>query len=445
MGRSWKKWIFDVKTKLLNRKLYNRHLTIEKVLASNDHLGILEINFNKRKTLVDYAVKHSTFYKNKYANVFKDSAEIRTEKDFTKLPILTREELGENFNSITADNVRKNDFYKMSTSGSTGPAISVLHDKRFPVAPTQWRLLQWWGIRPYDNKAFIYRYPRTMLKKVLNTLLWWPTKRIFLAGTEMDERHMRKFAKAINKTKPILLQGYVDVVYEFALFLLDNELQIHAPKAVWVTSGPLTQQQRLTMQKAFEAPVYDQYGNTEIMYVAAECNKQNGLHILHDMVYVECVDDNNKPVPLNTLGKLLLTDLHNFAFPLIRYEIGDYGRLLSRECTCGLPLPLMDNVKGRREAVIKTPSGNQLNGDFLATVFDDFPDCIRAYQFLQAKDYSVQLYYIPMQGKDVEAIIAKVIDVMQKNTNGAIKISSKRVKSITKVSGKVPMVLSNIQ
>ena len=107
MGRSWKKWIFDVKTKLLNRKLYNRHLTIEKVLASNDHLGILEINFNKRKTLVDYAVKHSTFYKNKYANVFKDSAEIRTEEDFTKLPILTREELGENFNSITADNVRK--------------------------------------------------------------------------------------------------------------------------------------------------------------------------------------------------------------------------------------------------------------------------------------------------------------------------------------------------
>ena len=431
-----------MKTKLLDRKIFQRHAENEGLMASLDAKALSIFNFEKRKALVAHAVKHSSFYRDKYAPLFTDPAAIRTEEDFTQLPILTREELQLNFGSITADNVRKKDCHKMSTSGSTGPATSVLHDKRFPVAPTQWRLLQWWGIQPYGNKAFIYRYPRTLPTKMLNTLLWWPTKRIFLAGMEMDGEHMRKFARSINKTRPTLLQGYTDVVYEFALFLLDHKIQINAPKAVWVTSGPLTKQQRSTMQQAFGAPVYDQYGSTEVFYVAAECSQQNGLHILHDMVYVECVDENNKPVPPNRLGKLLLTDLNNYAFPLIRYEIGDYGRLLERQCSCGIPFPLMDNVKGRQSSVIKTPSGNPLNVAYLTTLFDEFPDHIRAYQFLQEEDYSVQLCYIPMNGKNVEAIISKVISEMENKTNTEIKISSKKVGSMIKVMGKVPMVLN---
>ena len=279
MGRRWKKLVFDFKTKLLNRKIYQRHLDNEHLLAPKNAQGLYEYNFNKRKELVEHAIKHSTYYKEKYGTLAIDPLKLNFEKDFEELPILTREELRANFEHIISDNVSKKDYYRISTSGSSGPAITVLHDKRVPSAPTQWRLLHWWGITPYEDKAFIYRYPRTILKKVFSTILWWPTKRIFLAGTEMDEDHMYKFVQAINKTKPTLIQGYTDVVYEFALFIVDNKLQIHAPKAVWVTSSPLTKQQRVTMQQAFGAPVYDQYGSTEVLYVAAECSEQKGLHI----------------------------------------------------------------------------------------------------------------------------------------------------------------------
>lgn len=437
-GLGLRKFIFDFKTKILQPKLYRTYITNERRLHSEN---LYEINFNKRRKLVQHAIKHSAYYKEKYGTLAIDPLKLNFEKDFEELPILTREELRANFEHIISDNVLKKDYYKISTSGSSGPAITVLHDKRFPSAPIQWRLLQWWGVQPYENKAFIYRYPRTTLKKIMNTLLWWPTQRIFLAGTEMDEKHMHKFVQAINKTKPSLLQGYTDVVYEFALFVVDNKLQIHVPNAVWVTSGPLTKQQRSTMQKAFGAPVYDQYGSTEVLYVAAECSQQKGMHILQDMVYVECVDENNRPVPPNTMGKLLLTDLYNYAFPLIRYEIGDFGRLLSSKCSCGVPLPLMDNVKSRQDAVIKTPSGVQLNGNFLVSIFDDFPDCIRAYQFMQEKDYSLTLNYIPMNGKNVDAIISEVIHRLKEVSGKEIRILSKQVNQITKINGKAPMVL----
>ena len=155
------------------------------------------------------------------------------------------------------------------------------------------------------------------------------------------------------------------------------------------------------------------------------------------------MDENNRPVPPNTLGKLLLTDLNNYAFPLIRYEIGDSGRLLPGKCNCGKPLPLMDNVKGRQDAVIITPSGIQLNGDFLTGIFDDFPESIRAYQFLQEKDYSLTLYYIPMNRKKVDAIIAEVIFKLKEVSGKEIKILSKRVDQISKINGKAPMVLKS--
>ena len=432
-GLGLRKFIFDFKTKILQPKLYRTYIANERRIHSEN---LYEINFNKRKELVEQAIKHSAYYKEKYAALAMDSLKMQSEKDFEKLPILTREELRHNFDGIIAKNISNKKYYKLSTSGSSGPAITVLHDKRVPSAPTQWRLLQWWGIKPYENKAFIYRYPKTIVSKILNTLLWWPTKRVFLAGTEMDEGHMHDFVQAINKTKPTLLQGYTDVVYEFALFIVDNKLQIHAPKAVWVTSSPLTKQQRVTMQQAFGAPVYDQYGSTEVLYVAAECSQQKGMHILQDMVYVECVDENNRPVPPNTLGKLLLTDLNNYAFPLIRYEIGDFGRLLSSKCSCGMPLPLMDNVKGRVGTLENDVSD-------LSSIFDDFPDSIRAYQFLQEKDYSLTLNYIPMNGKKVDTIIAEVINRLKEVSGKEIKILSRRVDQVSKINGKAPMVLKS--
>ena len=107
MGTRCKKWVFDMKTKLLDRKIFQRHAENEGLMASLDAKALSIFNFEKRKALVAHAVKHSSFYRDKYAPLFTDPAAIRTEEDFTQLPILTREELQLNFGSITADNLRK--------------------------------------------------------------------------------------------------------------------------------------------------------------------------------------------------------------------------------------------------------------------------------------------------------------------------------------------------
>lgn len=438
-GWNLKRAIFDLKTKFLKSRIYDSYSK-----ANNDLLSenIEQLNFERRKEMVAYAVENSLFYAEKYKNK-EGKPVISEESDFLKLPPVTRKDLAENFEKFIVNNAQSRNYRKVTSSGSTGRPVSVLHDKHFPYTTLQWRILDWWGIRPYENQAFIFRYRRPLLKRLGNTLLWWPTKRIFLSGAEMDLNKVRRFVDKINKIKPSLLQGYVDVVYEFALFLLDNNLKIHPPKMVWVTSAPLLERQRKTMEKAFGAPVCDQYGNTEVFTIAAECPEQKGLHIMHDSVHVEVVDHQNKPVPMGETGKILITDLRNRIFPIIRYEIGDRGRLMAQKCSCGIPLPLMDNVRGRQSSTLKTPSGLAVREEHLAILFEKNMQEIREIQLIQKSDYSVEFCYVSSNRK-VNEEIEIILDGLKSKTRNEISIHPKQVEEVQRNGQKKPLIVSQL-
>ncbi len=436
----FKKSIFEAKTKILKPKIYNSYRKANKDLYSNE---INAINFKRRKQLVAHAYSNSIFYKEKYKDVVNE-LDFRVESDFLKLPTVTRDDLANNFEKFVAGDSESDKFKKVTSSGSTGRPVSVLQDPDFPYTTLQWRILDWWGVKPYENQAFVYRYARPKLKSWGNALLWWPTKRAFLAGAEMDLEIAKKFADKINKIKPTLLQGYVDVVYEFALFVLDNDLKIHSPKMVWVTSAPLFENQRKIMERAFGSPVCDQYGNTEVFTIASECPNQNGLHIMHDAVHVEFVDADNQPVPVGQTGKILVTDLRNRVFPLIRYETGDRGKLSDQICDCGIPLPLMDNVRGRQSITLKTPSGLAVRGEHLALLFEKHMKGIRQIQLIQNKDYSVAFCYVADDKVSVDDEVERIMGDLRTKTRGEIQFSSKPVDEIKRKGSKKPLIISQV-
>ena len=441
MRNSFSKMLFSIKTKIFSPKLVGLYQKSNESLQVDD---INALNFKNRQELFKHAFTHSSFYKNKYAHL--DFAEIglTTNKDFLKIPPLTRDELRLNFDQITSNNVKLNKCRKASTSGSTGPSVSVLHDKRHPETPIRWRILDWWGIQPWENQAFIYRFKKPFWERFYNTLMWWPTKRVFLAAANPSKEQLATFVKRFNQIKPSLLQGYVDVVFEFALYLLDNNIKIHPPKMVWVTSAPLFEEQRELMEKAFGAPVCDQYGNTEIMLIAAECPEQNGLHIMQDTVHIEFVDANNQPVPPNTSGKVLLTDLTNFAFPLIRYEIGDEGKYLDHKCTCGRSLPLMDNIKGRQSKQIVTPSGLRIKGEHLMAMFDGHMKPFREIQLQQQPDYSVCILYVPRKAEQCKIEIEEMVQLLKQRARLELTVTHKETEHIKRIGKKSPFIISEL-
>ncbi len=143
---------------------------------------------------------------------------------------------------------------------------------------------------------------------------------------------------------------------------------------VYSTAEVLTDSQRQRMQQAFGCKVFNQYGSREIPNIACECSHGN-MHVFTDMVYLESV-------PLEGENRLLVTSLTNRLMPMIRYDIGDTGRLLDGECGCGLPFPLMEMDMCRQNDLIRTRSGKIIHPSWFNRLLYGQTQ-IRQYQWVQ--------------------------------------------------------------
>ncbi len=417
-------------------------------LLSAEHLepeALTLLNWQKRKDILAFAFEHTTFYREFYEAQGITLEDLKKPDTFSRLPIVTKKEIRSRFDDLIADTAHPAYYYRATTGGSTGTPISVLHDRRPPLETAAWRMMRWWNIEPSDDMAFIYRLRRKFPYSVLNDIMWWPTKRISLDASLMTDASMRDFLRRYESLKPAVLQGYTGAVYEFALFVRDNNLTITPPAAVWVTSAPLSEGQRSIMQTVFGAPVYDQYGTCEVMWLAAECKERNGLHINHDLRYIEFVDEEGKPVPDGEWGRILITDLENKVFPLIRYEIGDMGRRLTRTCPCGVTLPLMDKVRGRITDVVRLPNGTIISGEFLTTIFDDHPEAVAAFQIHQKVDLSITLKCVPGIDPNAKEIIGKAHRNLQIKVGDAVPVTLELVDQIPHDRGKTRFIISEVK
>ena len=116
----------------------------------------------------------------------------------------------------------------------------------------------------------------------------------------------------------------------------EKSLPIRPQVAIMTSAGTLHPLMREKIETAFQCKVFNRYGSREVGDIASECEAHAGLHVFPSGNYIEIVDDQGHPVPNGEEGNILVTNLYNYAMPLIRYYIGDRG-VLSRSdrCACG--------------------------------------------------------------------------------------------------------------
>jgi len=124
----------------------------------------------------------------------------------------------------------------------------------------------------------------------------------------------------------------------------------------------LLQMERELIEEVFFCKVSNRYGCEEVGLIASECEKHNGMHINIDHLYLEFIDEDGKPSPTNSPGKIVLTDFNNRAMPLLRYRVEDVGVPSSRECSCGRGMPLMERLEGRVADFLKKNDGTLVAG-----------------------------------------------------------------------------------
>ncbi|NDI16577.1 MAG: phenylacetate--CoA ligase family protein, partial [Verrucomicrobia bacterium] len=174
-------------------------------------------------------------------------------------------------------------------------------------------------------------------------------------GLLLDYRvDVAEMFRIIIKEKPAYLTTFPSLLREL---LRESNASGVLPQGlleVRSTGEALSTEIRSHCEKLWGAKVSEMYSAAEIGIIAIPCPEQNALHVQSEGVFLEILRDDGTPCASGEEGRVVLTPLHNFVMPLIRYELGDRATL-GIPCSCGRALPVLSTIPGRARDMITTP------------------------------------------------------------------------------------------
>jgi|WetSurMetagenome_2_1015567.scaffolds.fasta_scaffold18574_1 phenylacetate-CoA ligase len=212
-----------------------------------------------------------------------------------------------------------------------------------------------WGA-PSETSA-----ARSHLRRLLN----WVRNYELFDAFDMDEERMACYHRRLSRFKPDILLCYAASLHLFARYLTAEGLKPAYPRKGLITSAEtLTPSMRRDIEAVFGQPVFNRYGSRETGIIAMECERHAGLHVMGLNVLVEVVDADTLQPVRDRPGEVLVTTLHNYGMPLIRYRLGDAAVLSDEPCPCGRPGPIIREVLGRTSEVLRLSSGRVIHGEY---------------------------------------------------------------------------------
>jgi phenylacetate-CoA ligase len=330
----------------------------------------------KLRFILNYAYKNSLFYKNAFKACGVHPDDIYTLNDLKKLPLVTKKDLRTHFLDFVVKGFSEKTCMVETTSGSTGEHIKILHDLQtadyYGVILMRGHLAI--GLKPHHKTVYIRykRLPSNILQKF----------GLFKFYHMHSDVPTNTIADTIKKVNPATINCYPTILHALTNYLSDKEAQQLSLHHIVTWSEQLTLKVREMAEEKFGCPVYDQYGAYEAHSLAFECVKKR-MHINADSLIMEFVKD-GEPVAPGESGDILITSLWNQAMPFIRYKVGDRGVPSDEVCACGRGLPLIENLEGRIEDSLVTPSGEIIIPSRVITLFYPYNE-IDTFQILQKK------------------------------------------------------------
>ena len=134
-------------------------------------------------------------------------------------------------------------------------------------------------------------------------------------------------------------------------------------RAAWVSSETVDDGLREACREVFGCRIVENYTSGETGYIALQCPQCAKLHVQSEVALVEVIDDEGRACKPGEIGRVVVTPLHNFAMPLLRYEIGDEAEV-GEPCACGRGLPVLSRIVGRTQDYFVLRSGERRRVDF---------------------------------------------------------------------------------
>jgi len=319
---------------------------------------------------------------------------------FNQIPILTKEIMRKHHKELISMDYAKRKWYYNSSGGSTGEPIRFVQDDlygKWGNAANYYWYKDILGIdEPNVKKVFLWGSERDLFKGGFGSkanFINWLNNTLFLNSFRLTEEDMENYIKILNTYKPDLIRGYAGSLYELSRYAERKNKAIHKPNVIISSAETLKEEMREKIETVFGTKLYDFYGSRESNNLAGEC-KEGLMHILAFHNYVEILDNNCQPVKEREEGRVIVTNLHNYSMPLIRYEIGDIAERGPDRCKCGNKLPSFQKVTGRITDHLIKEDGTFISGSALTLTFN-LIEWVRAFQIIQEEFKKVRILVVP--------------------------------------------------
>jgi phenylacetate-CoA ligase len=394
-----------------------------KEIKERDYLTVEElkkIQWRKLKLLVDHCYYKIPYYKKLFDKNMIHPDKIRTLEDFAQIPVLTKHDIKEHFNDLINPYLKQKDIFYDSTSGSTGIPLQLARswDDQEYGAALKYRSNSWCGWNYWNKSVWLVSDTRRIkeLDSLKGRIILAIQRKLVINTKNITKENMFDWVNQIKKYKPDFLYGYSSIINEFARFIMENNITVSGVNGVISTAETL--RNRDLISQAFNAPVYDQYGSSEIFCTAHECIKGN-MHFNIDEILVEFADISDS----SEIKKMICTPLYLYGMPLLRYDIQDSAIPVVSKCDCGLPYPIIDLKVGRLSDNLISDKGKLVSGVTLSWYLTDATHKIEQYQIIQEKfnDFVVKMVCPPEYRDNNENEIRILLSEMLEMNNFNIK------------------------
>jgi phenylacetate-CoA ligase len=213
----------------------------------------------------------------------------------------------------------------------------------------------------------------------------------------------------LREQNPDYLLTYPSNLSALAGRALQRSVKLDRLKEIRTLGEMLPAEARLRTREAWDVPVTDVYSAIEVGYVALQCPESGHYHVQAESLIVEVLDEKGAACGPGQVGRVVLTTLHNFATPMIRYEIGDYAEV-GAPCPCGRGLPTLRRIAGRVRNMLTLPDGSRRWPSFPSQSWAH-GELIRQLQMVQKTARSIEVRVVPERGltaQEREDIIASL-------------------------------------
>jgi len=346
--------------------------------------------------MMHHARRYSPFYKKRLQDLGSKKKPLDNDS-FLQIPLLTRADIQSHHDALLATKLPPNDAVAgtTETSGSTGQTVKVTKSRVNQLFFQAIGLREhFWHQRDFKGSIAVIRAGIEADKLGRSSSWGKPLSTLFETGPAhllAINTPVREQVNWLNGIDPDYLMTYPTNLRELLKEAADGRLKLSRLKQVRTIGEPLPEELREQCNQLLGVLIADVYSSQELGNIGDQC-PHSGLYHVPETLMVEVLHTDGRPCRAGETGRLVITDLTNFAMPLIRYEIRDYAEL-GAQCPCGRGLPTLRRILGRQRNMLVLPNGDRY---WPLTGFKKFKTIadIRQYQIIQQSLTDVDVHLV---------------------------------------------------